>query len=114
MMNSNLKRLEELTLKMNGDDIETMSMNDYQFDMEPCSQGVYCDFEDLFREIPKFVDESLSKNTPFEANYSRISPVGDITVHLQGNSIWDLATKKCVVGIEVSMASPKTHIEHDY
>lgn len=114
-MKTDLERLEELTLRMNEEDLHEVIFADEHdsFVEEPCSKALCCELEDLFRDLPKFVDESLNGNTPFEANYDKVSPVGNLHVCLQGNSIWDHETKKCVLGIEVSMASPKTHTEND-
>lgn len=90
MYKNRLDELEALTIKMNAEEED---------------EGICYELTDFFREVPKFVGDSLVSGVPFESNYNKVLPEGEMCITLQGNTVWDECDKKCILDIQVRMAS---------
>lgn len=115
MIESKLDELEALTLRMNSEELHELifANEDMEFPDHEEEMGLCCELTHFLRDIPNKVVESLNDGSGFTANYNKVLPEGEVCVSLQGTTVWDQDKKKCVLGIEIEMASSEEHNRHD-
>ena len=115
MIESKLDELEALTLRMNAEELHELIFADadMEFPDHEAETGLCCQLTHFFRDIPNNVVESLKSGSGISSNYNAVLPEGEVSVSLQGTTVWDEQNKKCILGIEIQMASPEDMVGND-